>query len=227
MTSYTMSSSTLPHAHSAHKSHSRSRGHSYTNSASLTPAKPAANGSISHSGAPQLNGLPPYGHHASHDRPASADALDVEGYSRARTGFQAPGAKSSRERVPLAPINVSQSWKEGGGGKILMTPGVGTDSMPVKYQLPRYSETGCEHDHDHDHDHGHDHAHPHAHPHAHTHTHAHAHDTGSSEKSIVTRILLDASDSWPLIHAILAEKDSRRIFYFMMYVTPPSICLMP
>ena len=38
-----------------------------------------------------------------------------------------------------------------------------------------------------------------------------------------TGLLLNATHRWPLIHSILAEKDSRRIFYFMRYVflSPP------
>lgn len=35
--------------------------------------------------------------------------------------------------------------------------------------------------------------------------------------SVVTRFLLNRVQQWPLLHSILAEKDSRRIFYFMRY----------
>ena len=40
--------------------------------------------------------------------------------------------------------------------------------------------------------------------------------------SPLTRYLLTKVQSWPLLHSILAEKDSRRIFYFMRYVRIPS-----
>jgi zinc transporter 5/7 len=39
-----------------------------------------------------------------------------------------------------------------------------------------------------------------------------------AQHSRVTGILLKATDDWPLLHSILVEKDSRRIFYFMWYV---------
>ena len=43
--------------------------------------------------------------------------------------------------------------------------------------------------------------------------------------SRLTGLLLSATHRWPFIHSILAEKDSRRIFYFMRYVSlsPPEL----
>ena len=46
-------------------------------------------------------------------------------------------------------------------------------------------------------------------------THLHTTHRGHSRLS---GILIRAFQNWPLIHSILAEKDSRRIFYFMMLV---------
>ena len=43
--------------------------------------------------------------------------------------------------------------------------------------------------------------------------HSHAVD-----RSRFTAMLLPYTEKWPLVHAILVEKDSRRIFYFMVYV---------
>ncbi len=34
-------------------------------------------------------------------------------------------------------------------------------------------------------------------------------------KSAFTNLLLPYTSNWPLLHAIMVEKDSRRIFYFM------------
>ncbi|KAI0006276.1 cation efflux protein [Xylariaceae sp. FL0662B] len=48
--------------------------------------------------------------------------------------------------------------------------------------------------------------------HAHDHHH-HGHALGCSK---FTALLLPFTSKWPLIHAIMTEKDSRRIFYFMM-----------
>ncbi|GAP89053.1 putative cation efflux protein zinc transporter [Rosellinia necatrix] len=74
------------------------------------------------------------------------------------------------------------------------------------------------HSHDHDHDHGHCHGHSHSHDHDHDHDHGHDHDHDhhhSHEFSRVTGLLLPYTARWPLIHAIMTDKDSRRIFYFM------------
>lgn len=217
----------LPYSHSHSHSHSRSHAsnarHSHSRSTNLHPIS-AIDGTMG--AAAQSNGHP-----APNGR--SAEVVDSEGHIRAHTGFQAQGAKHSRGRMAPAPISVSQSWKDDGGGSILMTPG--TSTMPVKYQLPEYTETACDHHHnghdhsyDHDHDHDHGHGNSHAHSHAHTHAHVHAHDHGSSEKSLVTRVLLKHCVSWPLLHAIIVEKDSRRIFYFMrfasLFATPPHCC---
>ncbi|KAL8826467.1 MAG: hypothetical protein Q9191_003785 [Dirinaria sp. TL-2023a] len=47
----------------------------------------------------------------------------------------------------------------------------------------------------------------------HHHTSEHSHH---DELSAFSRYLLDCSGKWPLLHSILLEKDSRRIFYFMI-----------
>ena len=60
--------------------------------------------------------------------------------------------------------------------------------------------------HSHHHNH-HDHKEPHV-----SHDHAGPH-------SRFTEYLLQRSENWSLLHSILVEKDSRRIFYFMWYVT--------
>lgn len=63
------------------------------------------------------------------------------------------------------------------------------------------------------HTHGHNHGHSH---HEHTEKHMGHHD----EPSRFSKFVLRSSQEWPLLHSILVEKDSRRIFYFMMYLTP-------
>ncbi|KAH6673484.1 cation efflux family-domain-containing protein [Halenospora varia] len=57
-------------------------------------------------------------------------------------------------------------------------------------------------------DHGHDHKHDHGH-------HNHKHGTATEPRSKFTSLILPLASRWPLLHTILAEKDSRRIFYFM------------
>lgn len=58
--------------------------------------------------------------------------------------------------------------------------------------------------------HSHDHKNGHSH-----HDHAN-HTEHHEEPSRVSKYLLDYAQKWPLLHSILSEKDSRRIFYFMM-----------
>lgn len=238
MASYTAPPSNLPyvreadHSHSHPQSHSRSYSHSHSHSRSHAPS----HARHSHSRSNLAPAAPPMGPDMHmNGRPAgpnglTPEAIDSEGYSRSRTGFEAGGARHSRGRAAPPPINTSvpQSWKDEGAGSILMTPG--TSTLPVKYQLPEYEEMTCAHDHDHDHDHDHhdhhdhdhdhdhNHGHGHSHSHSHAHAHAHSHDHGGAEKSLVTRTLLKYCTSWPLLHAIIVEKDSRRIFYFMRYL---------
>ena len=50
---------------------------------------------------------------------------------------------------------------------------------------------------------------------------ANEHDKLRHVPSRISRFILDFSQKWPLLHSILMEKDSRRIFYFMWYVEPP------
>ncbi len=53
-------------------------------------------------------------------------------------------------------------------------------------------------------------------PHDHGH-HSHRRTPPAEPRSRFTTILLPLVLRWPLLHTILAEKDSRRIFYFMRY----------
>lgn len=53
--------------------------------------------------------------------------------------------------------------------------------------------------------------------------HTDCNDPHHHTPSRVSRFMLDSSQKWPLLHSILAEKDSRRIFYFMWCVYVQSI----
>jgi zinc transporter 5/7 len=70
--------------------------------------------------------------------------------------------------------------------------------------------THSHHDHDH-HDHSHDHS---QHDHGHDH-HDHKHSISIDPRSKFTSLLLPLIQKYPLLHTIMSEKDSRRIFYFM------------
>ncbi|CAG8411966.1 unnamed protein product [Penicillium salamii] len=60
-----------------------------------------------------------------------------------------------------------------------------------------------------------DDSHLHVDAHAHNHSHGHSHSHATSEATGISKWLLHKSESYPLLHSILKEKDSRSIFYFM------------
>lgn len=66
------------------------------------------------------------------------------------------------------------------------------------------------------------HSHEHHDHHVHVHdAHTHGHTPGPKEAkapSAITRSLMKSTVGIPLLHSILIERDSRRIFYFMWYV---------
>ncbi|RDW91873.1 hypothetical protein BP5796_01267 [Coleophoma crateriformis] len=68
------------------------------------------------------------------------------------------------------------------------------------------ASNGTAHDHHHIHNHGDDHKHDHS---------DHSHGTGAETRSRFTSAILPFVTGYPLLHTILTEKDSRRIFYFM------------
>lgn len=55
------------------------------------------------------------------------------------------------------------------------------------------------------------------HDHHTPHQHSKVHVAQHSQPSRLSMVLLRLFQDWPLLHSILAEKDSRRIFYFMRY----------
>lgn len=84
------------------------------------------------------------------------------------------------------------------------------------YEAGQATASHTHHNHS-DHDNSHDdHAHhDHAH-HDHT-SHGHSHDM-AEKRSGFTHAVLPYAERWTLLHSILKEKDSRRIFYFMTCV---------
>lgn len=149
-------------------------------------------------------------------------------HSHGRAGSQASntGATLSGRKGPPAGLDTMGGWTKEttAGGKSLITP-VG-ESFSMAYAPPQQHSHSHSHSHDHHHDHhhghghSHDHHHGHGHHHDHYHAHAHAHadHENSNERSLFTRMVLPYTAKFPLIHAIMTEKDSRRIFYFMGYV---------
>ncbi len=52
----------------------------------------------------------------------------------------------------------------------------------------------------------------------HDHGHLHPHSSPVEPRSRFTNFILPLVLKWPLLHTIMADKDSRRIFYFMRFV---------
>lgn len=141
-------------------------------------------------------------------------------HSHARIGSHASNTSIAlqREKPPPTSLDSLDGWtrETTAGGKNIITPGLDASNSP--YSPPIKHSHG---DHSHSHSHVHHHSH-HDHDfhtgHGHGHVHAHRTDDGKVERSLFTRTLLPYTARFPILHAILVEKDSRRIFYFMTYV---------
>ncbi|KAM0285956.1 hypothetical protein ACHAQH_001143 [Verticillium albo-atrum] len=144
-------------------------------------------------------------HSHDHSTSHSHTSARVVGYTSHR-----PNSTSSiqlREKLPPTPLSQVDGWQteRTPGGREIITPKV--DSFGEKIGHP--------HDHDHGHDHGHDLSHGHSHSHDHAHDHSHNHGHGHPDPSLFSKVLLKVTPSFPFLHSILVEKDSRRIFYFL------------
>lgn len=99
---------------------------------------------------------------------------------------------------------------------VLAAWGVGMDDMTgllvniglggLVWAAMQFDKKPFSHDH---HDHGHNHGDAHGHAQA---------PKEAKAPSAITRSLMKSTEGLPLIHSILIERDSRRIFYFMWYV---------
>ncbi|GAB1319214.1 Putative zinc transporter msc2 [Madurella fahalii] len=145
-------------------------------------------------------------HSHSHSHTSSLTSLSP---SRSRKDSRANGAHShmrSQQRdgnhspyransnVPM-PLNLSSAhWRTEStpGGKQVVTPTAASFGAVGVYEPPAPARSR-----------------------AHSHSHSHHHHDHSAQRSKFTSLLLQYTSRWPLLHAVLTEKDSRRIFYFM------------
>ncbi|KAH7275650.1 putative zinc transporter msc2 [Fusarium solani] len=215
--SYALPTSSLPHAHQGHM-HARSHSQSSLNALRTT----ISNGSL-----PSVPDDEAYAHN--HEQSFDNGGGNFNGHSHSHSGHRHGHSRSrmsntsamlSREKLPPPALNTMEGWTQERtpGGKSVITPGPETANMP--YTPPDYPHDHHDHDHDHthshDHSHSHDHTHSHDHHHGHDHDHAHSHDPEKAAKrSLFTRMILPYTARFPILNAILIEKDSRRIFYFM------------
>ncbi|KAF4984848.1 hypothetical protein FZEAL_1 [Fusarium zealandicum] len=213
--SYALPTSHLPHAHQTHF-------HSHTRSQSQASLH-ALRTSISNGSAPPRSDDEVYGHSPEHshehgDGSCNGHSHDHSGHKHrhSRSHMSNSSVMLARERMPPAPLNTLDGWTQERtpGGQSVITPGPETANTP--YSPPDHHHDHHDHDHSHDHSHDHDHNHDHSHDHhGHDHAHTHSHDENNAKRSLFTRMILPHAARFPIIHAILIEKDSRRIFYFM------------
>ncbi|GKT93116.1 cation efflux protein/zinc transporter [Colletotrichum tofieldiae] len=205
--SYALPSSALPHAH-----HHHMHSHSHSPPSLHALKSTMSNGGLhTHSQSQDSTGS---GHAHDHDRSHSHNGHAHGGHSH----YRANSSQSShpREKAPPQSLATMDGWKTDTtpSGRQLLTPTTGSFSatfQPLDTTLDHHDHG---HDHDHDHDHGHCDGHEHhGHSHAHAHSHSHGHD--HAKPSFFTRVLLKYTPAVPVLHTILVEKDSRRIFYFM------------
>ncbi|KAF4496772.1 zinc transporter [Fusarium agapanthi] len=216
--SYALPTSTLPHAHQNHM-HSHTRSHSQSSLNNLGRQSTFSNGSLpsvpdeEHNHDFSHDHVDGNGNHSAHSHNPS---IHKHGHRRSR--MSNTSATIAREKLPPAPLNTLKGWTEERtpGGKSILTPG--PESANMAYSPPEFPHD--HHDHEH-HDHSHDHSHSHNHSHSHDHSNHYGHDHGyphhddKGKRSLFTRMILPYTTRFPILNAILIEKDSRRIFYFM------------
>ncbi|KAI1431853.1 cation efflux protein [Xylaria sp. CBS 124048] len=183
------------HTHSAPSfGHSRSRP-------SLSKAAPARSHDHVHDHVHTAN-------HAHSDSP-SHEKADGDAVARSQQNLAQFRANSyvplqRRENRP-SPLGQNREHSLGlPGGEVGPAPHKHTCSNDSKH-----------HHHEHDHNHDHDHDHEHSHDYHDHHNHHDAPHDHSHNYSRFTGLLLPYTSKWPLVHAIMTDKDSRRIFYFM------------
>ncbi|KAI0907285.1 cation efflux protein [Ustulina deusta] len=189
--SYALPQAPLPHSHSPHSSidhiHSHSQSTpSFSHSRSRSSLSNASSmRSHSHN---QTHG---HGHSHSHSRSQENIEEDVQSHTRQNASQYRANSFIPLQRRENRPSPLRQNTED----------------------LPSPGETKVEvtsHNHTHSHDDGH-----HDHGHGHVHHNHEPHHDHSHEFSRFTGLLLPCTSRWPLVHAIMTDKDSRRIFYFM------------
>ncbi|KAI5797614.1 cation efflux family-domain-containing protein [Geopyxis carbonaria] len=105
---------------------------------------------------------------------------------------------------------VGGAWVVGMAGKEVVMTEVGIGGlMLAAMEFDKRKPKSASHSHGHDHDHSHSHSHGHD---DHSHDHPPVPRAPPSRASLR---LIHATESYPLLHSILLDRDSRRISYFM------------
>lgn len=193
MASYALPPSPLGHNHHGHV-HSNSRAH--THSPSLSPPPPRRSGAVERA----------YG--ANVPRPLhqtkSAGALHTHSHSE----LHAYNHERYKINSDMSPYQ--NGYANGAGG-------LARNNYPRSPTMSNFGSETSSHHHD---DHNHSHSHGHDHSHNHKHEGSHSSSSLVESKSRFTNFILSRTQNSPLLHTIMLEKDSRRIFYFMRYIFP-------
>jgi zinc transporter 5/7 len=196
---YALPVSAMPH------SHGHGHVHSHSHTPSFSPSKLGAGGQKAANGSRALRQERSNGSLHSHAHSESLfnygnNQERAQNFEQFRTNTDLPTQIQTNNLVPGGvyaeqhPYELSPTYSQSNG-----------------YEAGQAVASQPHHDHaDHDHSH-HDHAH-------HDRT-SHSHSHGAVEKrSRFTSTVLQYTERWTLLHSILKEKDSRRIFYFMTCV---------
>ncbi len=157
------------------------------------------NHSHSHSHSHTLSQSPPTRGHFGSSRSFLNEHRDMDrSHSRGRASdpsqlpYQASSAHLTHSRTNLVPSLAPSGYGDGKPDSIsnprtLSAPANETFEVERKYDAP-----------------------PHSGPHHHGHSHGEP-----KACSKFTEFLLPYTSKWPILHAVMTERDSRRIFYFM------------
>ena len=189
--SYALPASAI-HTHHAHV-HPHSHSHSHSQSQSTSPGRPFAGNTSRPLRSERSNG-------SLHSHSASESSINHghQSYTSHNYSRLSP-IPSPSIGDGFTPIHSTfEDWKNDNRQPLTRYPSYDSVNKVVPPDTPSYQAF----QHEHDHDHGHDH-------------HSHDHAISTDPRSKFTSLLLPMMQKYPLLHTIMAEKDSRRIFYFM------------
>ncbi len=189
MPSYGLTAAALPHSRDEHR-----HGHMQAHHSNSPSQGSSTIGSLGHSWTPPRPGKPNGAahHHHGHGH-GHGHEHEHEHEAHNHTHYRANSSHPVQPRhhlppPPLLPGNNGWTTTVTPGGKAVITPTPATTTTWEKGYEAPAPSTFPLHDH------------------------------GAQGRSRLTNLLLPLTARYPLLHAIVAEKDSRRIFYFMTYV---------
>lgn len=184
-------SSALPHAHQQHL-----HPHSHPQSPSPLSSWRSSMSSETLSTTSADDVVYDEGHGSNYSHTGPNLHAHSHSHSHERSGSYASNRSNrsiplSRERPPPTSLDMMDGWtlEKTQSGRSVIAPGPDTTATP--YSPPRQ---------------------------VHKRMHELQSSESNAERSLFTRTLLPYTAKYPILHAIMTEKDSRRIFYFMTYV---------